>query len=50
MNAVVSVMNVYTKPMHIHVRVCVQDQFPEKGEILVTAADLELILQVERNQ
>ncbi|XP_017327522.1 disintegrin and metalloproteinase domain-containing protein 33 [Ictalurus punctatus] len=27
-----------------------QDQFPEKGEILVSAADLELILEVERNQ
>ncbi|XP_062850302.1 disintegrin and metalloproteinase domain-containing protein 33 isoform X2 [Trichomycterus rosablanca] len=27
-----------------------QDQFPERGEILVSAPDLELVLQVERNQ
>ncbi|KAG5260926.1 hypothetical protein AALO_G00298070 [Alosa alosa] len=27
-----------------------QDQFPDRGEIVVSAQDLELVLQVERNQ
>lgn len=50
MNTVVYDMIVSTKPVYFHHCVCVQDQFPEKGEILVSAADLELILEVERNQ
>ncbi|XP_039525771.1 disintegrin and metalloproteinase domain-containing protein 19 [Pimephales promelas] len=38
------------KAMVVQEEFLAKDQFPEKGEILVSAQDLKLVLQVEKNQ